>query len=144
MNDLQVQPPFCDPVYDTNCGYPPVVPILYFYSFLLLTEYTMLKLVVAVILDNFSSTVDMDLEKEVRVLLAVRVLLVPVIWKSRRCSFKLVLRVLLSRSLRRSIPTLTNIWFGMRYLCLTVPLAVVPIGRRQHCSVQVRVGSLRP
>ena len=79
MNDLQVQPPFCDPVYDTNCGYLPVVPILYFYSFLLLTEYTMLKLVVAVILDNFSSTVDMDLEKEVRMPLAVRVLVVPVI-----------------------------------------------------------------
>ena len=67
MNDLAVQPPFCDPVYEQNCGYAPAVPVIYFFSFVLITTLTMMKLVVAVILDNFGNAVEMDLEKEVRV-----------------------------------------------------------------------------
>ncbi len=35
-------------------------------SFVLFTTLTMIKLVVAVVLDNFGDAVDMDLEKEVR------------------------------------------------------------------------------
>ena len=66
MNDLSVQQPFCDPVYEQNCGYNPVVPVVFFFSFVLITTLTMMKLVVAVILDNFGNAVEMDMEKEVR------------------------------------------------------------------------------
>jgi hypothetical protein len=49
------------------CGrYHPVVVALFMISFVLFTTLTMIKLVVAVVLDNFGDAVDMDLEKEVR------------------------------------------------------------------------------
>ncbi len=38
---------------------------LFMVSFVLFTTLTMIKLVVAVVLDNFGDAVDMDLEKEV-------------------------------------------------------------------------------
>ncbi len=66
MNDLTVSEPFCDPVYENNCGYHPVIATLYMISFVLLTTYTMLKLLIAIILDNFGDAVEMDMEKEVR------------------------------------------------------------------------------
>jgi hypothetical protein len=46
--------------------YHPVVVALFMISFVLFTTLTMIKLVVAVVLDNFGDAVDMDLEKEVR------------------------------------------------------------------------------
>ena len=46
--------------------YHPVVVGLFMVSFVLFTTLTMIKLVVAVVLDNFGDAVDMDLEKEVR------------------------------------------------------------------------------
>ncbi len=65
MNDLAVQEPFCDDTYANNCGYHPVIATAYFLSFVLLTTYTMLKLLIAIILDNFGDAVEMDMEKEV-------------------------------------------------------------------------------
>jgi hypothetical protein len=47
------------------CRYHPVVVGLFMVSFVLFTTLTMIKLVVAVVLDNFGDAVDMDLEKEV-------------------------------------------------------------------------------
>ncbi len=66
LNDLAVEEPFCDPVYAKNCGYHPAVAALYMVSFVLFTTLTMLKLMVAIILDNFGDAVHMDAEKEVR------------------------------------------------------------------------------
>ena len=66
MNDLVISEPFCDPEYENNCGYPALVAVVYFVSFVLLSTYTMLKLLIAVILDNFGDAVEMDMEKEVR------------------------------------------------------------------------------
>ncbi len=65
MNDLTIAEPFCDSQFEDNCGYHPAVASLYMISFVLLTTLTMLKLLIAVILDNFSDAVEMDMEKEV-------------------------------------------------------------------------------
>jgi hypothetical protein len=65
MHDLSVQAPYCDPHVEDNCGLP-FVASLYFSSFVVVTTLTMLKLLIAVIIENFSDTVALDAEKEVR------------------------------------------------------------------------------
>ena len=62
----QVAEPFCDNSVEDNCGYHPLVVTLYGISFVLFTTYTLLKLLIAIILDNFGDAVEMDMEKEVR------------------------------------------------------------------------------
>ena len=48
------------------CSVPRVDTQIYIISFVLLTTLTLLKLLIAVILDNFGEAVDMDMEKDVR------------------------------------------------------------------------------
>ncbi len=84
MNDLSVQPPFCDPVYEKNCGYNSAVPVLFFFSFVLISTLTMMKLVVAVILDNFGNAVEMDLEKEVCVCVQLLMIVDDLAWEAMR------------------------------------------------------------
>ncbi|KAJ9470512.1 Muscle calcium channel subunit alpha-1 [Diplonema papillatum] len=59
MHDLMVEPPECD----GDCGPPVLVPPLYFISFLLLAAQVMLNLFIAIILDNFSTTVRIEKSK---------------------------------------------------------------------------------
>ncbi|CAK8987174.1 L type [Durusdinium trenchii] len=51
MHDCMIQEPYCDP--EVNCGYPQFAPI-YFCSFFLLSSYTLLSLITAIVLDEFA------------------------------------------------------------------------------------------
>lgn len=56
MHDCMIQPPYCDP--ESNCGLPEFAPI-YFCVFFILTNYMLLNLLIAIILDNFGDTVEL-------------------------------------------------------------------------------------
>ena len=58
MHDLMVQPPYCSPgnvthPLDGNCGSPMIAPI-FFTSFILVVQFVLLNLLIAIILDQFS------------------------------------------------------------------------------------------
>ena len=60
MHDLMVQPPYCSPgnvtavpIDNGNCGSPMVAPI-FFTSFILVVQFVLLNLLIAIILDQFS------------------------------------------------------------------------------------------
>eukprot|EP01064_Diplonema_japonicum_P029541 TRINITY_DN4809_c0_g1_i1.p1 TRINITY_DN4809_c0_g1~~TRINITY_DN4809_c0_g1_i1.p1 ORF type:complete len:1504 (+),score=269.06 TRINITY_DN4809_c0_g1_i1:171-4682(+) len=61
MHDLMVQPPDCTEGVD--CGADTWKPPLYFISFLLIAAQVMLNLFIAIILDNFSTTVHVERSK---------------------------------------------------------------------------------
>lgn len=54
MHDCMVQPPYC--IAGINCGDPNLAPS-FFMLFFVLSNYVMLNLLIAIILDNFSDTV---------------------------------------------------------------------------------------
>eukprot|EP01062_Namystynia_karyoxenos_P061079 TRINITY_DN5302_c0_g1_i1.p1 TRINITY_DN5302_c0_g1~~TRINITY_DN5302_c0_g1_i1.p1 ORF type:complete len:1975 (+),score=527.51 TRINITY_DN5302_c0_g1_i1:57-5927(+) len=59
MHDLMVSPPDCEPE-KSNCPPTPVVAPMYFISFLIIAAQVMLNLFVAIILDTFSTTLDIE------------------------------------------------------------------------------------
>eukprot|EP00755_Sulcionema_specki_P039239 Sspe_Gene.24208::Locus_9544_Transcript_1_1_Confidence_1.000_Length_4909::g.24208::m.24208/K04851/CACNA1D; voltage-dependent calcium channel L type alpha-1D len=61
MHDLMVQPPDCTP--DVDCGPPSWIPPVYFCTFLLIAAQVMFNLFIAIILDNFSTTIDIERSK---------------------------------------------------------------------------------
>ena len=51
MHELMIQPPYCDP--NLNCGMKELTPI-FFCLFFMLSNYILLNILVAIVLDNFA------------------------------------------------------------------------------------------